>query len=74
MNAMLQQFYMVSTFRNIILMVDDQQEPNMQVTEKHGLLDDNVFHQLQRMFAFLQLSDRQYFDPTNFCYTYKLFG
>jgi ubiquitin carboxyl-terminal hydrolase 34 len=73
MNAMLQQFYMTPAFRYGILMADDAQAPDMvEVEEK--VFDDNVFHQLQRMFAFLDKSDRRDYSPIEFCLSYKDFA
>ncbi|EGR29725.1 ubiquitin carboxyl-terminal hydrolase family protein, putative, partial [Ichthyophthirius multifiliis] len=74
MNAMLQQFYMVPTFRYGILMANDGKEQNIVQTEynkKQIQCDDNVFHQLQQMFAFLELSDRIDYNPLEFCFSFK---
>jgi ubiquitin carboxyl-terminal hydrolase 34 len=74
MIAMLQQFFLTPTFRYAILMAEDGQEPNMQPRPKDGVLaDDNVFHQFQRMFASLELSDRVDYNPTDFCFAFKDF-
>ncbi|EGR29288.1 ubiquitin carboxyl-terminal hydrolase family protein, putative [Ichthyophthirius multifiliis] len=70
MNSMLQQFYMTSTFRYALLSAQDEQEINL--TEYKGIqIDDNVLHQLQRMFSFLDLSDRQDYNPIGFCFSFK---
>lgn len=50
MIAMLQQLYMTTPFRNLILMADDG-EPECLVKKGTKEIDDNVFHQLQIMFA-----------------------
>jgi len=51
MNAMLQQFYMTPVFRYAMLAAEDYQEENM--VEVNGKeVDDNLFHQIQRMFAY----------------------
>ena len=34
-------------------------------------MDDNIFHQTQRMFGFLDITDRQAYDPTTFCFSFK---
>ena len=49
---------MTPVFRNAILMSDDKKEPNIVDGGKFGVVDDNVLHQFQRMFGFLQASDR----------------
>ena len=64
---------MTPQFRYAILMADDKTEPNIVKTEKWGEVDDNTLHQLQRMFGFLQLSNRRDFDTTGFCYSFKDF-
>ena len=70
MIAMLQQFFCTETFSRGILMANDYVPVEM--TEvKTKQIDDNVFHQLQIMFGFLQDSHRREFNPTNFCLSYK---
>jgi len=70
MNAMLQQFYMTPAFRYGILAADDYNKPDY--VEKDGRqIDDNVFHQLQRMFAFLDVSHRRDYNPRDFCFSFK---
>lgn len=71
MNAMLQQFFMTPTFRYSILAADDKQAPNWVKTEDGLQVDDNVLHQLQKMFGFLELSDRQDYNPHEFCFSFK---
>lgn len=70
MNAMLQQFYMTPTFRYGVLMANDYVPAD--VVEVEGrTFDDNVFHQLQRLFGFLDRSERKDFHPAEFCLSYK---
>lgn len=46
-----------------------------QFEQYQGLeVDDRMLHQMTRMFATLELSDRQAFDPTSFCFSFKSFG
>ncbi|KRW99755.1 Armadillo-type fold [Pseudocohnilembus persalinus] len=72
MNSMLQQFFMTPSFRKAILMADDKQEPNWQRDKKDRFVcDDNVLHQLQNMFGFLESSDRMDFNPEKFCFSFK---
>lgn len=73
MNSMLQQFFHVPQFRNAILLADDGLPENIQVTEQQKRVDDNVLHQLQKMFAFLQESERQDYNPEDFCFSFKDF-
>lgn len=67
MNAMLQQFYFISTFRYGILLADDKQQENWQEVAQGHRIDDNVFHQFQRLFAYLDQSKRPDFNPIDFC-------
>jgi len=72
MNSMIQQFYNVPTLRYCLLAADDRQAVDTQMHEGQEV-DDNVLHQLMNMFGFLQLSDRQYYNPTPFCFSFKSF-
>lgn len=51
MNAMLQQFYMTPAFRYAMLNANDYQEDNI-IEVNNKQIDDNLFHQIQRMFAY----------------------
>lgn len=70
MNSMLQQFFNIPQFRYSLLDVDDQKEPNIGTNE----IDDNVIHQLQRMFGYLELTERQAYNPVGFCFSFKDFS
>jgi ubiquitin C-terminal hydrolase len=73
MIAMLQQFFCTETFTRGVLMANDYVDVEM--TEVKGrMVDDNVFHQLQNMFGFLQNSHRREYNPLEFCLSYKDFG
>ena len=39
--------------------------------DKWGKVDDNAFHQLQRIFGFLELTNRRDFNPIGFCFSFK---
>ena len=73
MNAMLQQFYCTPTFRYGILLADDKTEKIEFEMKNNEVIDDNVFHQLQKMFSFLDISERGDFSPLGFCSSYKDF-
>ena len=60
-------------FRYALLMADDKLPPNMITTPKWGTVDDNTLHQTQNMFGFLDLTDRQDYNPSDFCFSYKDF-
>mmetsp|Transcript_7871 Transcript_7871/g.15214 ORF Transcript_7871/g.15214 Transcript_7871/m.15214 type:complete len:2832 (+) Transcript_7871:1305-9800(+) len=84
MNSMLQQFYMVPQLRYNVLATDDGKEPTnaaylrgdpeVDVTKPGVEVDENVLHQIQNMFGFLELSERQAFNPAHFCYAFKDFS
>jgi ubiquitin C-terminal hydrolase len=66
-NSMMQQFFMISPFRNAMLSVCDNKEPSYAANG----IDDNLLHQFQRLFVFLLKSTRRDFIPTAFCYSFK---
>ena len=46
----------------------------VELKEYKGLqIDDNLLRQLQRLFAFLEVSERGAYDPTEFCFSFKDF-
>ncbi len=69
MNSMLQQFFCIPSFRYCLLQVNDNKSP--QYLEGKLDIDDNVLHQLQKMFTFLELSERQDYNPHEFCHSFK---
>jgi ubiquitin carboxyl-terminal hydrolase 34 len=73
MNAMLQQFYTTPTFRYGVLMCKDYVEENIVEVDERKV-DDNIFHQLQRMFAYLDRSERKDYNPIDFCFAFKDFS
>ena len=66
MNSIMQQLYMVPTFRYAILQSDDHKP-----IETSSSFDDNLLHQLQRMYTFLLLSEKEYYNPKLFCLAYR---
>lgn len=68
MNAMLQQFYMMPSLRHGILRTDDNQLPQI---DNDKNIDDNALHQVQKMFTFLELSERMDFNPSGWCHAFK---
>ncbi len=38
------------------------------------MYDDNILHQFQRIFAYLELTSRADYAPSGFCLAYKPFG
>ena len=70
MNSILQQLYMVPTFRYAIMGLNDNVIPKSPI-EKYSPNDDNFFHQLQVMYTFLTFSEKQYYNPEPFCKSFK---
>jgi len=68
-NSMLQQFFLIAPFRNAIVSVRDNKEPNY---AENGV-DDNLIHQFQRTFVYLMHSKRRDYNPAAFCYSFKEF-
>ena len=69
MNSIMQQMYMVPTFRYAIMSADDHKES--QPSRFHEVDDDNLLHQLQIMYTYLTFSNKSDFAPRDFCYSYK---
>jgi hypothetical protein len=70
MNSMLQQLYHVPAFRYQLLEADDGAAPDM-VEYRGRNIDDNVLHQLQRLFGHLELSEKVDYNPIEFCFSFK---
>jgi hypothetical protein len=56
MNAMLQQLFCIAAFRRAILLADDHRLPSLAELGKLKAVDDNLLHQVQLMFAHLEIS------------------
>jgi ubiquitin carboxyl-terminal hydrolase 34 len=63
---------MIPAFRYNLLSVDDG-VPEDLVEYKGQKVDDNVMHQLQKLMAHLELSDRNDYNPFEFCFAFKDF-
>lgn len=78
MNSMIQQLFMNKNFRYLLMRVNDEQpHTNTEVYDKNGemrIVDDNFFHQIQRIFCYLEKSNRIDFSPNDFTIAYKPFG
>lgn len=78
MNSMIQQLFMNKNFRYLLLRVDDKEpHTNTEVVNKNDevrSVDDNFLHQIQRIFAYLEKTNRIDFAPHDFCIAYKPFG
>ena len=67
MNSILQQVYMVPTFRYAIMGVDDAKKNEQENS------DDDSLNQLQIMYTYLTLSEKEDYNPKNFCKAFKDF-
>eukprot|EP00828_Plagiopyla_frontata_P048501 TRINITY_DN9313_c0_g1_i4.p3 TRINITY_DN9313_c0_g1~~TRINITY_DN9313_c0_g1_i4.p3 ORF type:complete len:353 (-),score=60.67 TRINITY_DN9313_c0_g1_i4:149-1207(-) len=72
MSSMIQQFYINKTFKYSIMYAEDNKPLKPATGRKNEpISDDNILHQLQRIFGYLDLSDRQDFNPLELCFSYK---
>ena len=63
---------MTPAFRYNLLCVDDG-KPEELKEFKGELVDDNMMHQLQKLIAHLELSERSEYNPYQFCFAFKEF-
>ena len=73
MNSIMQQIYMVPTFRYAIMGSDDHESPKPSEYGRMTCEDDNLLHQLQIMYTFLTYSEKEDYNPKYFCYSFKDF-
>ena len=73
MNSIMQQIYMVPTFRYAIMQSDDGEKPKPSSNYRYSVNDDNLLHQLQEMYTYLTFSNKMDYNPKGFCYSYKDF-
>ena len=71
MNSIIQQLYMIPTLRYAVMGGEDNDVTFYNI--KFSPIDDNFLHQLQAMFTYLTISDKQYYDPQYFCKAFKDF-
>ena len=72
MNSMMQQFFMIPAFRYNLLCVDDGKAEEIK-EYKGEQIDDNMMHQVQKLIAHLELSERTEYNPMQFCFSFKEF-
>lgn len=72
MNSMMQQFFMTPALRYNLMCVDDGVPADIQ-HYKGDSIDDNMLHQMQSLIAHLELSERPYYNPKPFCFSFKEF-
>ena len=72
MNSMMQQFFMITAFRYNLLCVDDgvKEDPK---EYRNEVIDYNMLHQMQKLFAHLELSERSEYNPLGFTFAFKEF-
>jgi len=77
MNSMIQQLFMIPSFKYLLLSVDDHKDKNFQTVDDdkslyHGkMIDDNLLHQFQNTFGFLELSERLSHNALGLCFAMK---
>ena len=64
MNSLIQQLFMISSFREGILNIDD-------ISLFKNDLNDNLLYQFQLILAGLKFSHKQYIDPRRLCISFK---
>jgi len=69
MNSVLQQLYMVQTLRYAVMGGEDKDFSLY--PQRFSPTDGNLLHQLQVMFTYLTLSDKEYYNPEYFCRAFK---
>ena len=74
LNSILQQMYMIPSFRYAIMSVDDKKNKNLQTSFFfNNIFDDNLLHQLQKMYTYLTYSEKRAYNPKDFCASFKDF-
>lgn len=74
---MVQQLYMIPSFKYLLMSVDDGREEDLQTTDDEKSLyygkkfDDNLLHQFQYTMGFLELSERPYYTALGLCFAMK---
>lgn len=63
---------MIPAFRYNLLCVEDGKASDIQ-EYKGRWVDDNMFHQMQKLFTNLELSERMDYNPFGFCFAFKEF-
>jgi len=64
---------MVPQFRYNVLKAKNTEEEKI-VEYKERMVNDNLLFQFQKMFGFMELTERQAYDPFEFCFAYKDYG
>ena len=70
MIALTQQLFMVPTFRSRFLSVEEPKPEDVSIDEE-DLKKESTIYQLQYMLAYLQESEKGFYDPAPFCYAFK---
>ena len=70
MNSILQQFFMIKQFHSLIMSLKPKEEET-EINEVKVV--DDFLYQLQQLYVHLELSQKQYYDPSTFCLAVKDF-
>ena len=76
MNSTMQQLFMIPTLRYSILRFSDNKKKNIINNNEISYInnegvDDNMFHQCQKLFSYLLLSQKYDYNPFGFTYAFK---
>ncbi len=70
MNSILQQFFFIGSFRKEIVEFRLDKVPEMTLVNGVKIVDDFLY-QLQRMYVYLEMSEKRSFNPRELCLTIK---
>ena len=74
---MIQQLFMIPTFKYLFLSVDDGKVEELSTIEDeksvyhNKMIDDNLLHQVQNTMGFLELTERPYYNALGLCFSMK---
>jgi len=77
MNSMLQQLYMIPSFKYLLMSVTDGKDEELGTVELENsvyhnkMFDDNLLHQFQNTMAFLELGERPHHNAIGLCFAMK---
>ena len=77
MNSMIQQLYMIPTFKYLLLGVNDEKDEELYTVDDENsvyfgkMIDDNLLHQFQNAMGFLELSERPYYNAIGLWFSMK---
>ena len=80
MNSMIQQLFMIPTFKYLFLCAEDGKVEDLKTLEDEKsvynkkMFDDNLLHQMQNAMGFLELTERPFYNALGLCFSMKDYG